>query len=134
MIVIAAFAVPRYHNSGVYHCLEYLEKRFDARTRALVAVIFLLSRGLAVGVALSAPPSSSPSSSGCPPRSATVIHGLLRHRYTVTGGIAAVTWTDSWQMLSDRRLFAALFTALWMLPRRRSPSVMRSRSPERPAN
>ena len=55
MIAIAAFAVPRFHNSGVYTAYEYLEKRFDARTRALVAVIFLLSRGLAVGVALSAP-------------------------------------------------------------------------------
>ncbi len=117
MIVIAAFAVPRFHTSGVYTAYEYLEKRFDARTRALVAVIFLLSRGLAVGVALSAPAVVLTVIIGLPAQFTTVIMGLLVIAYTVTGGIAAVTWTDFVQMLiMTVGLFAALFTALWMLP------------------
>jgi len=117
MIAIAAFAVPRFHTSGVYTAYEYLEKRFDARTRALVAVIFLLSRGLAVGVALSAPAVVLTVIIGLPAQFTTVIMGLLVIAYTVTGGIAAVTWTDFVQMLiMTVGLFAALFTALWMLP------------------
>ena len=117
MIVIAAFAVPRFHTSGVYTAYEYLEKRFDARTRALVAIIFLLSRGLAVGVALSAPAVVLTVIIGLPAQFTTVIMGLLVIAYTVTGGIAAVTWTDFVQMLiMTAGLFAALLTALWMLP------------------
>ncbi|HEY3442905.1 MAG TPA: sodium:solute symporter [Paludibaculum sp.] len=117
MIAIAAFAVPRFHTSGVYTAYEYLEKRFDARTRALVAVIFLLSRGLAVGVALSAPAVVLTVIIGLPAQFTTVIMGVLVIAYTVTGGIAAVTWTDFAQMLiMTAGLFAALFTALWMLP------------------
>ena len=117
MIVIAAFAVPRFHTSGVYTAYEYLEKRFDARTRALVAVIFLLSRGLAVGVALSAPAVVLTVIIGLPAHLTTALMGILVIAYTVTGGIAAVTWSDFVQMLiMTAGLFAALITALWMLP------------------
>ncbi len=55
MIFIAAFMAPRFHASGVYTAYEFLERRFDARVRALVSLIFLVQRGLAVGVSLSAP-------------------------------------------------------------------------------
>ncbi|HYP13537.1 MAG TPA: sodium:solute symporter, partial [Bryobacteraceae bacterium] len=55
MIIIAETAVPIFHRSGVYTAYEYLEKRFDVKTRLLVSSIFLISRGLAVGVTLSAP-------------------------------------------------------------------------------
>jgi Na+/proline symporter len=117
MIIIAAFAVPRFHTSGVYTAYEYLEKRFDARTRALVASIFLLSRGLAVGVALSAPSVVLTVIIGLPAQFTTVIMGSIVIAYTVTGGIAAVTWTDFAQMLiMTAGLIAALLTALWMLP------------------
>ena len=50
MIVIAETAVPIFHRSGVYTAYEYLERRFDVKTRLLVSSIFLISRGLAVGV------------------------------------------------------------------------------------
>src|SRR5688572_20603276 len=55
MILIAETAVPIFHRSGVYTAYEYLEKRFDVKTRLLISFIFLVSRGLAVGVTLSAP-------------------------------------------------------------------------------
>src|SRR3954451_20750670 len=55
MILISVTAVPIFHRAGVYTAYEYLEKRFDPKTRALVSVIFLLQRGLAVGLALYAP-------------------------------------------------------------------------------
>ena len=54
-LIAAKTAVPIFHRSGVYTAYEYLEKRFDVKTRLLVSMIFLISRGLAVGVTLSAP-------------------------------------------------------------------------------
>src|SRR5215203_5258264 len=55
MVIICITAVPVFHRAGVYTAYEYLEQRFDVKTRALVSIVFLISRGLAVGVALSAP-------------------------------------------------------------------------------
>lgn len=117
MIVIAAYVAPRFHASGVYTAYEYLERRFDARTRALVSVIFLIQRGLAVGVALSAPALVLTVIMGWPAEVTTLLMGLTVIAYTVAGGIAAVTWTDFVQMLvMTLGLFAALATALWLSP------------------
>ena len=117
MIVIAAFIAPRFHASGVYTAYEYLERRFDARTRALVSGIFLIQRGLAVGVALSAPALVLTVIMGWPSEWTTLLMGLTVIGYTVTGGIAAVTWTDFVQMLiMTLGLVAALATALWLSP------------------
>src|SRR5882757_716405 len=55
MVILSATAVPIFHRSGVYTAYEYLEKRFDAKTRALASLVFLLQRGLAVGLSLYAP-------------------------------------------------------------------------------
>src|SRR6202035_247677 len=55
MVILCVTAVPIFHKAGVYTAYEYLEKRFDPKTRALVTTIFLISRGLQSGVALSAP-------------------------------------------------------------------------------
>lgn len=117
MIAIAAFAVPRFHHSGVYTAYEYLEKRFDAKTRALVGVIFLLSRGLAVGVSLSAPAVVLTVILGWPSQWTTLLMGTLVVAYTVSGGIQAVTWTDVLQMMVMLAgLIAALATAILLLP------------------
>lgn len=91
MVIIAAVAVPQFHRSGVYTAYEYLERRFDARTRALVSVIFLIQRGLAVGMALYAPAIVLTVLLGWPDRATTLIMGLLVITYTVLGGIKAVT-------------------------------------------
>src|SRR5918995_1067012 len=99
MILISMTAVPIFHRAGVYTAYEYLEQRFDAKTRALVSVVFLLSRGLASGVALYAPAVVLTVIFGWPDSYTTWIMGLLVLTYTVTGGIQAGTWTDFQQML-----------------------------------
>src|SRR5204862_5469750 len=55
MVILSATAVPIFHRAGVYTAYEYLEKRFDAKTRALAGIVFLIQRGAAVGLALYAP-------------------------------------------------------------------------------
>jgi Na+/proline symporter len=117
MIFIAAFIAPRFHASGVYTAYEYLEGRFDARVRALVSSIFLVQRGLAVGVALSAPALVLTVLFGWPASVTSVAMGVLVVLYTVVGGIAAVTWTDFLQMLvMTLGIVAALATALALSP------------------
>src|SRR6201984_3110481 len=55
MVILSATAVPIFHRAKVYTAYEYLEQRFDAKTRLIVAIIFLIERGLGSGVALAAP-------------------------------------------------------------------------------
>src|ERR1700749_4734563 len=55
MVILSATAVPIFHRAGVYTAYEYLEKRFDSKTRALASVIFLIERGVSVGISLYAP-------------------------------------------------------------------------------
>src|SRR3978361_451902 len=55
MVILSATAVPIFHRAKVYTAYEYLENRFDAKTRALVSIIFLVQRGLAAGIGLYAP-------------------------------------------------------------------------------
>src|SRR5712672_2197474 len=55
MVILSATAVPIFHRAKVYTAYEYLEQRFDAKTRALASIIFLIGRGLGAGIALAAP-------------------------------------------------------------------------------
>lgn len=117
MILISMTAVPIFHKANVYTAYEYLEQRFDAKTRALVSIVFLVQRGLAVGVALYAPAIVLTVILGWPDQWTTLIMGILVLIYTVYGGIAAVTWTDFQQMLiMIVGLFVALFMAVYLLP------------------
>jgi SSS family transporter len=117
MVLIAAFVVPRFRSSGVYTAYEYLERRFDGRVRALVSAVFLVQRGLGVGVSLSAPAIVLTVLTGVPETATIVVMGMLVVLYTVTGGIAAVTWSDMAQMVvMTMGLLAALITALILLP------------------
>ncbi len=117
MVILSVTAVPIFHRAGVYTAYEYLEHRFDARTRALVSVIFLIQRGLAVGVALYAPAVVLTVILGWPDSITTLAMGLLVIVYTVIGGIKAVTWTDFQQMfIMMAGLFAALVAAVFLLP------------------
>ena len=117
MVVLSATAVPIFHRTRVYTAYEYLEQRFDAKTRALVSVIFLIQRGLAVGIALYAPAIVLTVILGWPDRVTTILMGSLVVLYTTLGGIKAVTWTEFVQMLIMMLgLVAALVTAVWLLP------------------
>lgn len=117
MILVSATAVPIFHRAGVYTAYEYLEKRFDAKTRSLVTFIFLIQRGLAVGVALYAPAIVLTVIFGWPDQVTTLLMGTLVVFYTALGGIKAVTWTDFQQMLIMMvGLVASLASAIWLLP------------------
>ncbi|MEX2262150.1 MAG: sodium:solute symporter [Bryobacteraceae bacterium] len=117
MVILSATAVPIFHRANVYTAYEYLEGRFDARTRALASIIFLIQRGLAVGLALYAPAIVLAVIFGWPDNITTVIMGVIVVFYTVIGGVQAVTWTDVQQMLIIfLGLFVSLFTIVWLLP------------------
>jgi SSS family solute:Na+ symporter len=117
MVIISATAVPIFHRANVYTAYEYLEKRFDAKTRALVSGIFLIQRGLAAGLSLYAPAVVLSLVLGWSDRFTTVLMGVLVITYTATGGIKAITWADVQQMtLILGALLLAFFLAIHALP------------------
>src|ERR1019366_9716184 len=73
MVILCATAVPIFHRANVYTAYEYLEHRFDAKTRALVSGIFLIQRGLAAGFSLYAPSAVLSVILGWPDRTTTVL-------------------------------------------------------------
>jgi Na+/proline symporter len=117
MVLLSATAVPIFHRARVYTAYEYLENRFDSKTRALASVIFLLQRGLSVGLTFYAPAIVLSVIFGWPDHVTTLIIGITVVVYTVTGGIRTVTWTDVQQMLIIFfGLLVALVTIIVMLP------------------
>jgi SSS family transporter len=117
MVILSATAVPIFHRANVYTAYEYLEQRFDVKTRALVSAIFLIQRGLAAGLSLYAPSVVLSAILGWPERLTTVLMGVLIVSYTAFGGNKAVTWADVQQMLLiSCALILALFMAIHLLP------------------
>jgi Na+/proline symporter len=117
MVILSATAVPIFHRAKVYTAYEYLEQRFDVKTRALVSAIFLMQRGLAAGLSLYAPSVVLSAILGWPERLTTVLMGVLIVSYTAFGGNKAVTWADVQQMLLiSCALVLALFMAIHLLP------------------
>src|SRR5579862_1822600 len=117
MVILSATAVPIFHRAKVYTAYEYLEHRFDAKTRLLVTIVFLISRGLQAGLALSAPAIVLSVVLGWPFRLTLAIMGGLVVAYTTLGGIKAVTWADVQQMMVILvSLALALAIAVWRLP------------------
>ncbi len=117
MVILCVTAVPIFHRAKVFTAYEYLEQRFDTKTRALVTVIFLIQRGLAAGISLYAPAVVLSVILGWPAHLTTVLMGGLVIIYTSFGGIKAVTWADVQQMCV---IFAALVfslaIAVWLMP------------------
>jgi solute:Na+ symporter, SSS family len=117
MIIVCVTAVPIFHRSGVYTAYEYLEKRFDPKTRALVSIIFLIQRGLGAGITLYAPSIVLSVVLGLPERLTIGLMGVVAVLFTTFGGIKAVTWADTQQMLvMTLGLLSAFGTAVWLLP------------------
>jgi Na+/proline symporter len=117
MIILSATAVPIFHRANVYTAYEYLERRFDAKTRSLVSAIFLIQRGLGAGLSLYAPAVVLSVILGWPDRVTTVLMGVLVMIYTSWGGIKAVTWADVYQMaLISAALMLALGMAVYLMP------------------
>ena len=117
MVILSATAVPIFHRANVYTAYEYLEQRFDVKTRGLVSAIFLIPRGLAAGLSLYAPSVVLSVILGWPDRWTTVLMGVLIVTYTAIGGNKAVIWADVQQMmLISCALILALFMAIHLLP------------------
>ena len=109
MVILSATAVPIFHRARVYTAYEYLERRFDSKTRVLVAIVFLIQRGLAAGIGLYAPAVALAGVLGWSDRVITALIGLLVVIYTASGGIKALTWADVQQM---SMIFIALIVSL----------------------
>lgn len=99
MVVLSVTVVPIFHRLKVFTAYEYLEGRFDLKTRTLAAVLFLIQRGLAVGLTIYAPAMVLSVLLGWNLHLNIVLVGLLVMVYTVSGGTRAVSWAQSYQML-----------------------------------
>ena len=99
MVVVCISFVPVFHRLKVYTAYEYLERRFDLKTRTLTSFLFLLQRGLSTGISISAPSIILSSLLGWDLFWTTVVMGGLLIIYTVTGGAKAVAYTQQLQMI-----------------------------------
>jgi SSS family solute:Na+ symporter len=98
MVLLSATIVPLYARLKVYTAYEYLEGRFDKKTRRLTALLFLVQRGLGTGISIYAPAIVVTSLLGWPLRLTCLAVGALAVVYTVSGGTQAVSRTQTWQM------------------------------------
>ena len=99
MVILGVTLVPLLHGSGVYTAYEYLERRFDAKTRSLTALLFLLSRGMSCGTILAAPAVVFSAIFGLPVAWSVALIGIPTVAYTMIGGVQAVAWADVKQMV-----------------------------------
>ena len=117
MVVLSATLVPFFHRAKIYTAYEYLEQRFDAKTRALTSFLFLVSRSMALGVVISAPAVVLAVVLGLNVTSTALLIALPTAVYTMFGGVQAVTWTDVKQMvLIVAGLVAAVVVLIVSLP------------------
>ena len=98
MIILSVTLVPFFYRARVYTAYEYLERRFDLKTRTLASVLFLCSRGLSCGVIIAAPAVILSIILGWNLTLTILAIGLPTAIYTMVGGVQAVTWTDVKQM------------------------------------
>jgi SSS family transporter len=117
MVLVASIAVPIFYRANIYTAYEYLERRFDSKTRSLASAVFLIQRGLGVGVSIAAPSIVLSVIFGWDDRITTLLIGLTIIIYTTTGGILAITWADVLQMsIIFCSLIMALVMVVWLLP------------------
>lgn len=98
MLIICVTFIPIYFRSGVYTAYEYLEKRFDLKTRLLTSLLFLIQRGLGAGITLYAPAIILSALFGWNFKLIVLITGICVILYTVSGGAKAVSKTQTLQM------------------------------------
>lgn len=117
MVVVCMFFIPIYKRLNVYTAYQYLESRFDRKTRTLTAILFLIQRGLAAGLTIFAPAIILSAVLGWNLSGLTVLIGSLVIIYTVAGGTRAVSVTHKQQMaVILTGMFAAFFIILSYLP------------------
>ncbi len=112
MVVICLVFIPIYHRLKVYTAYEFLESRFDLKTRTLTAILFLIQRGLAAGITIFAPSIILSVVLGWDLITLNFIIGLLVIIYTVSGGTEAVNITHKQQMAV---IFSGMFIAFFLI-------------------
>ncbi|WNW02658.1 sodium:solute symporter [Tenacibaculum sp. HL-MS23] len=112
MVIICLVFIPIYHRLKVYTAYEYLEGRFDRKTRTLTAILFLIQRGLAAGITIFAPAIILSAVLGWDLITLNIIIGFLVIIYTVSGGTKAVSVTQKQQMAV---IFAGMFIAFYLI-------------------
>tara|TARA_R110002012_G_scaffold321944_1_gene552577 strand:- start:17474 stop:19222 length:1749 start_codon:yes stop_codon:yes gene_type:complete len=117
MVIICIVFVPLYHKLKVYTAYEFLEARFDVKTRTLAAILFLIQRGLAAGITIYAPSIILSAVLGWDLFTLNIIIGTIVTIYTVSGGTKAVNVTQKQQMfIIMLGMFVAFFFILGYLP------------------
>lgn len=117
MVIISAVIVPIYYKLNVFTAYEYLERRFDTKTRVLGAFLFLVQRGLAAGISIYAPAIILSSLLGWSLNLTCLVLGLAVIVYTVTGGAKAVSQTHRQQMaVIIAGIIIAALVITWRLP------------------
>jgi SSS family transporter len=114
MGVICIFFVPIFRKLKVYTAYEYLEGRFDGKTRTLTSLLFFLSRGLSTGISVYAPSIILSSLLGWDIMWTNLFMGGLLIIYTMTGGAKAVAYTQQLQLII---VFIGMFLAAYMVVR-----------------
>ncbi len=117
MVILCVFVLPIYYRLKVYTAYEYLEGRFDLRTRTLTAVLFLIQRGLAAGLTIYAPAIILSTILGWSLRWTVLFIGALVIFYTMLGGTKAVSVTQKQQMIVILSgMFIAAMILIFQLP------------------
>jgi SSS family transporter len=98
MVILGVTLVPFLHGAKVYTAYEFLERRFDAKTRSLTAFLFLCSRGMSCGTIIAAPSVVLSAIFGWDITWCVLLIGIPTVAYTAIGGVEAVAWADVKQM------------------------------------
>jgi len=112
MVIICVVFIPIYYKLKVYTAYEFLEGRFDLKTRTLTAILFLIQRGLAAGITIFAPAIILSAVLGWDLLTLNIIIGVLVIIYTVSGGTKAVNVTQKQQMIV---IFLGMLIAFFMI-------------------
>lgn len=112
MVVICIFFVPIFSRMKVYTAYEYLETRFNGKTRTLTSLLFLLQRGVSTGISVFAPSIILSSLLGWNIYWTNLFMGGLLIIYTMSGGAKAVAYTQQLQLII---IFIGMFLAAWMV-------------------
>ena len=117
VVIVCNIFIPIYHKLKVYTAYEFLESRFDLKTRSLTAVLFLIQRSLSASITIFAPAIILSTVLGWDLITTNIIIGLLVIIYTVSGGTKAVNFTQKYQMgVIFIGLIIVLFTIFSLLP------------------
>ena len=117
MVILCIFVLPILYRLNVFTAYEYLEQRFDVKTRTLTASLFLISRGLAAGITIFAPAIILSTILGWSLAFTTLLIGILVIVYTVAGGSEAVSQTQKQQMIVILSgMGVAFFVIVFKLP------------------